>query len=122
MGHATDLSFEALAASTGTDWNAGRGELNKAVSLIRDQMPDVEDDLLADEIRLRAKLYRGVMPNMMLTPTALAKHWKRLVEITRPTVKKNGAPCETCDDLHLVCVDTNGQETYAPCPDCGPKL
>ncbi len=114
-----DLSYETLAATTGTDWNTGRGELNKSLALIREEMPDVEDTLLADEIRLRARMYRNLMPNMLLTPTALAKHWKRVVEATRPAPKQVGH-CETCDDHRLVLahVTEDGYETYAPCPVC----
>lgn len=115
---AKNFSFEALAEVTGTDWDAGRGELNKALQLIRGQMAGIDDDLLADEIRLRARVYRNFMPNMMLTPTALAKHWLRLV--TQPA-KKAAATCATCDNLHLILISDEGHGTYAPCPDCGPK-
>ncbi len=114
------MSFEALAEATSTDWNTGRGELNKALALIREEMDGVEDDLLAPEILVRARLYRSLMPNVLLTPTALAKHWKRVVEITKPAVKKQTGPCGTCDDLRLVLahVDESGYETYKPCPAC----
>jgi hypothetical protein len=72
--------FEALAEVTGTDWEVGRGELNVALKIIRAQSEITDGYLLAAEIHDRAKMYRHVMPDVMLTPTALAKHWKRVQE------------------------------------------
>lgn len=81
MTRPRDYSFEALAEVTSTDPAAGRGELNVALKSIRAQEPEITDSyLLADEIHTRAKMYRQVMPEAMLTPTALCKHWKRVKE------------------------------------------
>lgn len=80
----TDLAFEALAEVTGTDWNVGRGELNKALAIIRDQFGREFEDVLPAEIRARATMYRSVFPNAALTPTALAKHWLRVFEECKP--------------------------------------
>lgn len=78
MPRERDYAYEALAEVTGTDMTAGRGELNVALKTIRAQS-DIEDSyLLADEIHERAKMYGSAMPDVMLTPTALAKHWKRV--------------------------------------------
>lgn len=112
-------SFEALAEETRTDWVAGRGELNKALSLIRQQssMPDTE---LAAEIHVRARLYHALMPTALLTPTALAKHWLR---VKPPRKEKSQRPaCETCNNDRLVVarVRDDGTEEYKRCPACCP--
>lgn len=78
-----DYAWEALVQVTDADPNANRGELNVALKSIKEQA-EVEDSyLLADEIHDRAKLYRQVMGDVLLTPTALAKHWKRVYEESR---------------------------------------
>ena len=138
-----DHAYEALANETQTDWKAGRGELNTALLSIRGQMPVIgplETADLAHEIRLRAKLYRQAMPEMMLTPTALAKHWSRLPESARSTGATNQSSvsdCETCGGDRFVLYATRTLpytawmrehgikekppeerqvEEYAPCP------
>lgn len=78
-----DYSFEALAEVTATDWNTGRGELNKALMLIKEQSEIEDDYLLSAEIHDRAKMYRALWPEMSLTPSALAKHWERVFEETK---------------------------------------
>jgi hypothetical protein len=142
-----DYAFEALAEVTGTDWTAGRGELNAALKSIREQT-EVEDSyLLSDLIHERAKMYREVMPEVMLTPTALAKHWRRVLEesghrnrsrATNRAVKPTR--CPTCDGDRFVVArlrppeqtawmdehnikpsTTEMHEEYAPCPDCNPQ-
>lgn len=73
--------FEALAEVTNSDWEASRGELNVALKSIRAQAEIDDDYLLAAEINERAKLYRQVMgEDVLLTPTALAKHWLRVLQ------------------------------------------
>lgn len=139
-----DYSFEALAEATNTDWNAGRGELNAALKSIREQSEIEDDYLLADEIHVRAKLYRKVMGDAILTPTALAKHWarvfeeletRRLVDSTNQAAKTT--VCETCSGDRFVLYATRKPvttqwmaehgisasevdmlEEYVPCPDC----
>ena len=81
---ARNYSFEALAEVTGTDWNVGRGELNAALRDIKLQAEIEDDYLLADEIHARAKMYRAVFEGAALTPNALAKHWTRVFEETKP--------------------------------------
>jgi hypothetical protein len=80
MSRPRDYSYEALAEVTGTDLEAGRGQLNAALKSIREQSEISDSYLLADEIHERAKMYRRLMPDALLTPTALAKHWKRVYE------------------------------------------
>jgi hypothetical protein len=116
----TDHAYEALAAVTGTDMNAGRGELNAALKSIRGQTP-LTGQLLAGEIGVRARQYRRLMPEVVLTPTALAKHWIRVAEeAERPTGTNlhSDARCPTCHGDRFVLVTDDDQ--YAPCPDCGP--
>ena len=142
-----NYSFEALAAATNTDWAAGRGELNIALKTIRAQESELSDYALADEIHRRAVLYREVMgEEILLTPTALAKHWIRVhEESSRP--KKVEATnqaariteCSLCNGDRFVVVGTRpvkqtqwmiekgielsgdaGYEELAACPDCHP--
>jgi hypothetical protein len=123
-----NYSFEALAEVTDTDWNAGRGELNAALKSIREQEPQLTDDyLLSCEIHDRAKLYRQTMgEGVLLTPSALAKHWRRVLEQQPKPVTVNAptAPsaygCDTChgDKLVLFSVRDPGFEMYVPCPQC----
>jgi hypothetical protein len=59
-----------------------RGQLNVALRAIREAAFSeglVEDEAVAQEIALRAQAYREKMPDMTLTPTALAKHWFRVM-------------------------------------------
>ena len=85
--------YEALAEVTATDWETGRGQLNAALKLIRAECEIEDDYLLSVEIHERAKMYRVVFENAALTPTALAKHWKRVKEETKPRpVFKNPPP------------------------------
>jgi hypothetical protein len=79
-----NYSYEALAEVTATDWNEGRGQLNTALKSIRAQSEIEDDYLLSCEIHERAKMYRAVFEGAALTPTALAKHWIRVYEETRP--------------------------------------
>jgi hypothetical protein len=134
MSSTRDYAFEALAEVTNTDWNAGRGELNSALKSIREQSPEIQDSyLLGAEIHDRAKLYGQVMgAEILLTPNALAKHWKRVAEakpvrapIVNATIPSmNPGTCGTCDGHKLVLVGTHPSKTrtpyeeYAPCPDC----
>lgn len=135
-----NYSFEALAEVTGTDWKEGRGELNAALKSIREQSVISDDYLLADEIHERAKMYRQVMPDVMCTPSALAKHWKRVEEeVTKPKGTNLTAykECATCGGDRFVVVATRKPqqsewmrernispdeteliEEMAPCPDC----
>lgn len=87
-----DYAFEALAEVTSTDWNTGRGELNKALMLIREQSEIEDSYLLSAEIHERAKMYRAVLKNALLTPSALAKHWKRVKEETQRRPKLGPPP------------------------------
>lgn len=137
-----DFAFEALAEVTNTDWTAGRGELNAALKSIRLQEPEIHDGyLLSCEIHDRAKMYEVVMgTEILLTPSALAKHWLRVKEQmpkSRPSISPSTAipsegtgtlvpsVCETCNGDRLVLIATRtapasdtGFDEYAPCPDC----
>lgn len=135
-----DFAFEALAEVTNTDWETGRGELNAALASIKKQEPDIHDSyLLSCEIIDRAKMYVVVMGDeILLTPSALAKHWKRVREqmpksrpSISPVVPSRGegtlgpSVCETCDGDKMVVVairtaphSDSGFEEMAPCPEC----
>ena len=79
-----DYAYEALAEVTSTDMTAGRGQLNAALKSIRAQSEIEDSYLLGAEIHERAKMYRSVFPEMALTPTALAKHYLRVYEESKP--------------------------------------
>lgn len=146
MTRPRDYAFEALAEVTGSDWTAARGELNSALASISLQEPQMEPAsmTLADEIHRRAKLYREVMDGAILTPNALSKHWRRVLEESekkkpseRPTNQSVDVDCSTCGGNRFVVVVTRppvasnwmrerGIEPHvdrsidetAPCPDC----
>jgi hypothetical protein len=140
MARERDYAYEALAEATGTDMTAGRGELNAGLKSIRDQSEIEDSYLLADEIHTRARMYRQVMPDVMLTPTALAKHWLRVFEESNRERGTNLAPrlepCATCNGdkfvlvslrppvqsawmtEHGITASKEGIEEMAPCPDC----
>lgn len=85
MARERDYSYEALAEVTASDPSVARGQLNAALKAIRDQEPEVDDYLLSCEIHERAQMYRAVFSNAALTPTALAKHWQRVLAETKRT-------------------------------------
>ena len=138
-----NYAWEALAEVTGTDWVAGKGELSIGLKTIKAQCPELTDYALADEIHRRAKMYRDVMGDeIMLTPTALAKHWKRVLEESQPKVRGTNRhsgheDCEVCGGHRFVVVgkrrptDTAWMQQHsikadpdawieemAPCPSC----
>ena len=125
----TDISFETLAQVCSIDitqlTKSARGELNAALKQIRDALPDLADLELAIVIEDRGKAYRRAMPDVIVTPSALAKHWSALegMQAERqayPVYEPRG--CKTCDDLRLVFVGyADGYEAWDPCPDCNAK-
>jgi hypothetical protein len=117
-----DLSFEALVEVTGANVSVERGALNAALHAIRSEMLDVPDEVLAEEIRFRARSYRKAMPGVILTPSALAKHWSRIVaeasdvkpEIAKPL--EGWSLCGLCGNMAVVFVA--GSQDCVPCPEC----
>ena len=145
MSGARNYGWEALAEVTGSDWEASKGELSVALKSIRAQAPSLTPEQLSDEIHRRAKMYRDVMgDDIMLTPTALAKHWKRVEEESAPRVRgtnqnSGNRDCDTCGGNRFVVVNLRKPvvtewmrahsikvneatmiEETAPCPDCNP--
>jgi hypothetical protein len=139
-----DLPFEALAEATSTDWDAGRGELNKALAVIRAQFAGTDEELAA-EILERAKLYRRIFQGASLTPPALAKHWRRVFEEAvkqrEQQATNQSTPwrqCGTCGGDRFVVVGTRPMESHwmrerglksrgaieemAACPQCAAAL
>lgn len=133
MTRSRDYAYESLAEATGSSQTAARGELNAALKSIKEQSGIEDSYLLADEIHVRAKLYRQVMPDVILTPSALAKHWLRVFEEAEQRKTKGTnvhAPathCKTCDGDRFVVVNLRPAkpgitganfEEWAACPDC----
>jgi len=88
-GRALDICWEALVHETAANPAMERGQLNVALRAIREAAFSeglVDDEAIATEIGLRAQAYREKMPECSLTPTALAKHWFRVM------VQPLGAP------------------------------
>ncbi len=83
-----DLSWEALVRETAANPHMERGQLNTALKAIRAAAfsEGLLEDGLPEEIRLRAQAYRERWPQLTLTPTALAKHWFRVIAEV-PSVK-----------------------------------
>lgn len=82
MPRRPDPDFDALAEATKANIAMERGRLNtalKAIKIAWQREGGLPEDL-AREIPLRAKAYKKAMPKMMLTPTALAVHWSRVIE------------------------------------------
>lgn len=112
MARERDLSFEKLAEVCGIDITAltptARGALNKALSDIRSATSELDDGELALVIEAKASTYRRVMPEVFLTPTALAKHWPNLDGMLEAQqapvtyVSHDRAYCSTCEGLRFV--------------------
>lgn len=85
-----DECWEALVRETAANPAMERGQLNVALRAIREAAFSeglIEDQAIAQEIALRARAYRERMPQCSLTPTALAKHWFRVMvqPVTEPS-------------------------------------
>ena len=111
MARATDHGFDALVEVTGANVAVERGAINAALKAIKDALAgEVEGELLGQVIRDMAARYRRLWPDMTLTPTALAKHWNRILaeeqERAKPVtyVTHDRAHCSTCDGLRMVLV------------------
>lgn len=78
-----DLAWEALVRETAANEAMERGQLNVALKAIRSAAlsEGLMDEGLPEEIRLRAQAYRRTFPGLVLTPTALAKHWHRVMVV-----------------------------------------
>ena len=76
-----DLAWEALVRETHANPAMERGKLNAALKAIREAAftEGIHEDSLPQEIQLRADAYRAMWPMLTLTPTALARHWFRVV-------------------------------------------
>jgi hypothetical protein len=142
MAKERDYSYEALAEVTSSDLNTNRGELNAALKLIREMTPELSDQELAIVIKSQGTRYRSLMPEVIMSPGALAKHWRRVAEEaqtqrgkTNQAVEKFG--CLTCQDDRMVVVAQRRPmttrwmqehglsastehmiEEVAPCPSC----
>lgn len=141
-----DLSFEKLAEVCGVDVGAldgqSRGLLNRALRLMREATPDLDDGELAMVIEGKAASYLKVMGGALLTPTALAKHWAQLEGLVaqqqareqRVNAITNPSQCSTCGGDRMVLAyyrpaanahpahrkPQDGFEEWTPCPGCNP--
>lgn len=81
MTRERDLAWEALVRETAANPAMERGQLNVALKAIREAAltEGLMEEGLPEEIRLRAVAYRETFPGLSLTPTALAKHWFRVM-------------------------------------------
>lgn len=81
MSRERDVAWETLVRETHANPAMERGALNTALKAIREAcfMDGLHPDGVAEEIVLRAAAYRQTFPGLTLTPTALAKHWNRVM-------------------------------------------
>ena len=81
MARQPDLAWEALVRETQANPAMERGALNKSLKAIRSAAysEGLTEEGIPEEIRLRCEAYRRFFPGITLTPTALAKHWFRVV-------------------------------------------
>ena len=85
---ARNLPLETLLTATGgspsgatkSEW----GRAAKALSEIREVMPDATDEEVAAEITRRAGNYRAAHPTWELTPTALTANWSKVDKVGAP--------------------------------------
>jgi len=115
-----DLSVEKLAEVCGVDIASldgqSRGQMNRALALMREASPDLADAELAMVIESKAASYLKVMGDALLTPTALAKHWAQLEGLVaqqqaqrqatadRTNVPVDPSNCTTCGGHRMVLV------------------
>lgn len=86
-----DKDWEALVRVTHANEAMERGRLNTALKAIKSAWAE-EGGIPADlheEIPRRAQAYHEMWPQMTLTPTALAVHWKRVVAQRAPQKGKS---------------------------------
>ena len=123
-----DFCWEAMVEVTGANPDEERGAINAALKAIRKLEPElaVDNYLLSVEIHERAKLYHETMgEGVVLTPSALAKHWVRVLEqrpkpaTINPPATHDSRGC-VCGGDKIVFVGTNaqGHDETAPCPTC----
>lgn len=76
-----DPSWEALIRATNASPAVERDVLNVALKAIKAvcERDGIEPSAIPAEIDTRAAAYKRMMPNCMLTPMALAKHWNRVL-------------------------------------------
>lgn len=76
-----DLAWESLVRETAANPAMERGPLNVALRAIREAAfsEGLTEEGIPEEIVLRCAAYRRTFPNLTLTPTALAKHWFRVM-------------------------------------------
>lgn len=88
MAREPDHAWEALVRETHANPAMERGALNVALKAIREAcfMDGLHPDGIAEEIKLRAAAYRQTFPGLTLTPTALAKHWRRVLANQTPSL------------------------------------
>jgi uncharacterized protein with PIN domain len=127
MTRPIDHSFDALVQVTGATVSAERGALNAALKTLREAEPELEDEDLALLIQLRAEAYKRAWPEMALTPTALAKHWSRIMEEAPKPTYQEARPerCPVCEGHKMVLARERPSdnphssfEEWAPCPQC----
>lgn len=82
MQRQPDHAWDALVNVTGANPEFERGRIAIALKAIRAASADsIAAEELPLEIERRAKLYHQAWPTMTLTPTALARHWNRVVQM-----------------------------------------
>jgi len=93
-----DFAWEALVRVTHANPAFERGKLNVALRAIREaaHTEGLHEDSLPAQIELRGQAYRETFPGISLTPTALARHWFRVLA---PTTSEISSQQRAIDEL-----------------------
>ena len=114
---ARDALFDALVEVCQIDPKAltssARGAANRAIKELREVGAEPEQIVQA------ARAYRTRYPGAAVTPSALAKHWPRLLEGSPATApaRPEGPTCSECRGTGYVTED-NDERMVAPCSAC----
>jgi len=77
-------AWDSLVRETHANPAFEAGRIGVALKAIREAAfsEGLTEDGIPEEIRLRAQAYRETFPGIALTPTALARHWFRVMAPT----------------------------------------
>jgi len=81
------LAWEKLVEVTRANEDFERGQLNAALKSIKSccERDGIPGEDVPSIIELHARYYREAFPGLTLTPTALARHWYRVIPEAKGT-------------------------------------
>jgi hypothetical protein len=75
--HARNPLLDALVACDGSNPEQVTGSAWAAAAKALKEIKEVAPEVTPEEIAARARVYKALMPNVSIGPSALAKHWAR---------------------------------------------